>query len=102
MLVLDGRIDNRHDLGARLELDATASDAGCVLAAYDAWGDGFAERLNGDFAVAIFDAGRKRLVLARDAIGVRPLVLLSQPTPVRIRVGDQGAARASRHHAAAG
>jgi asparagine synthase (glutamine-hydrolysing) len=73
VLVMDGRIDNRHDLVTRLELDATASDARCVLAAYDAWGEGFAERLNGDFALAILDAGRGRLILARDALGVRPL-----------------------------
>ena len=73
VLVMDGRIDNRHDLVTRLELDATVSDARCVLAAYEAWGEGVAERLNGDFALAILDAGRGRLILARDALGVRPL-----------------------------
>ena len=73
VLVMDGRIDNRHDLVTRLALDATVSDARCVLAAYEAWGEGFAERLNGDFALAILDAGRGRLILARDALGVRPL-----------------------------
>jgi len=73
VLVMDGRIDNRHDLVTRLELDATVSDARCVLAAYEAWGEEFAERLNGDFALAILDAGAGRLMLARDALGIRPL-----------------------------
>ena len=73
MLVMDGRIDNRDELLSALRLPNTASDAACVLAAYEAWGEGFPERLNGDFAIAIFDPGRQRLLLARDAIGIRPL-----------------------------
>jgi asparagine synthase (glutamine-hydrolysing) len=73
VLVLDGRIDNRDELLRALDLPRTASDAGCVLAAYERWGDAFAERLNGDFALAVFDESRQRLILARDAIGIRPL-----------------------------
>ena len=73
MLVLDGRIDNRAELIAALQAGPSLSDAALVLAAYDAWEAGFAERLNGDFALAIFDPARERLLLARDAIGVRPL-----------------------------
>jgi asparagine synthase (glutamine-hydrolysing) len=73
MLVLDGRIDNRQELLERLELPPTVSDAVSVLAAYDVWGDAFPEHLNGDFAVALYDGSRKRLLLARDALGMRPL-----------------------------
>jgi len=73
MLVMDGRLDNRDELLHPLELPQTTSDAGCVLAAYEAWGEGFAERLNGDFALALFDPRQPRLLLARDAIGIRPL-----------------------------
>jgi asparagine synthase (glutamine-hydrolysing) len=72
-LVMDGRLDNRHELLSALALPPSASDAACVLQAYGAWGEGFAERLNGDFALAVFDEPRRRLLLARDAIGVRPL-----------------------------
>ena len=73
MLVIDGRLDNRDELLHSLELPRATSDAGCVLAAYETWGEGFAERLNGDFALAVFDPRQPRLLLARDAIGIRPL-----------------------------
>ena len=73
MLVMDGRLDNRDELLHALGLPAAASDGACALAAYETWGDAFPERLNGDFAIAVFDEPRRRLLLARDAIGVRPL-----------------------------
>lgn len=73
MLVMDGRLDNRDELIAALALDRRVSDARCALSAYERWTDGFAERLNGDFAMAIFDARLQRVLLVRDAIGVRPL-----------------------------
>lgn len=73
MLAMDGRLDNRDELFAALALSPDISDAACVLAAYHSWKEGFAERLNGDFAVALFDESRNELLLARDAIGLRPL-----------------------------
>ena len=73
ILVMDGRIDNRDELLPALRLSPTTSDAACVLAAYEAWGERFAERLNGDFAIAIFNAATRQLILVRDSIGVRPL-----------------------------
>jgi asparagine synthase (glutamine-hydrolysing) len=77
MLVMDGRIDNREELLRALDLPQTASDAALVLAAYEAWGEGFAEHLNGDFALAMFDPSKQQLILARDSIGVRPLYYCS-------------------------
>ena len=73
MLAMDGRLDNRDELLPALGLPKTASDAACLLAAYGVWKERFAERLNGDFAVAVFDAARQQLLLIRDSIGVRPL-----------------------------
>ena len=73
MLVMDGRLDNRDELLGALRLPPTVSDAACVLAAYEAWGEQLPERLNGDFALAVFDPRQPRLLLARDAIGIRPL-----------------------------
>jgi asparagine synthase (glutamine-hydrolysing) len=73
MIAMDGRIDNRDELLAALGLPNAASDATCVLTAYQAWEERFAERLNGDFALAVFDEPRRRLILARDSIGIRPL-----------------------------
>jgi asparagine synthase (glutamine-hydrolysing) len=72
-VVLDGRLDNRDELLPALDLPRAASDAVCVAAAYAAWGPEFAARLNGDFALAVYDGPRRTLILARDAIGLRPL-----------------------------
>jgi asparagine synthase (glutamine-hydrolysing) len=73
MLSMDGRLDNRDELVSTLRLPATTSDAACALAAYERWPEDFAARLAGDFALAIFDDRRQKLLLARDAIGMRPL-----------------------------
>lgn len=44
-----------------------------ILAAYRAWGDRCAERLEGDFAFVLWDGNRRRVVCARDFGGKRPL-----------------------------
>lgn len=73
LVAMDGRLDNRDELLGATASPASASDAALVLAAYLAWGDRFAARLNGDFAVVVFDQSKRQLLLARDAIGLRPL-----------------------------
>jgi asparagine synthase (glutamine-hydrolysing) len=80
-LVMDGRLDNREELFDALPVRPAhaISDGACVLDAYEAWGDRFAARLNGDFAIAIFDPHLQQLVLVRDAIGVRPLYYFHSP-----------------------
>ena len=52
----------------------TASDTEVILAAYDAWGPACLGRLRGMFAFGLWDAGRRRLLLARDRVGIKPLV----------------------------
>ena len=73
VMVADCRIDNREELAAALDLNtaalATMPDGALVLHAYRRWGDGCAARLIGDFAFAIWDVARKRLLLARDHMG---------------------------------
>jgi asparagine synthase (glutamine-hydrolysing) len=44
-----------------------------LVNAYEEWGDSFPRRLRGMFAIAILDARRRRLLLARDAFGIKPL-----------------------------
>jgi asparagine synthase (glutamine-hydrolysing) len=73
ILVMDGRLDSRDELLRALRLESDTSDAACALAAYEAWDEAFATHLNGDFALAIFDEPKQRLLLVRDSIGIRPL-----------------------------
>lgn len=73
LLMVDGRLDNRDELVPVLGLRRMASDAVVLAAAYERWDQAFVERVNGDFALAVYDPRAGRLLLARDALGVRPL-----------------------------
>ena len=73
----DARIDARDDLCARLrdhgrDLPLDLPDPDLVLHAYDAWGEGCLVHLLGDFSFALWDARRRRLFCAVDALGARP------------------------------
>jgi asparagine synthase (glutamine-hydrolysing) len=69
----DLRLDRRAQLAAELALQQSLCDEALVLAAYRRWGEEFAAHLLGDFALALWDEGRQRLFLVRDAYGVRAL-----------------------------
>lgn len=76
VVVFDGRLDNREELFHEIADTALAHDAPdpvLVLEAYERFGHHLPEHLNGDFALAVFDSLQRRLLLARDALGVRPL-----------------------------
>ncbi|MEE9124534.1 MAG: asparagine synthase-related protein [candidate division NC10 bacterium] len=83
VVVFDGRLDNREELLARLKnsyrVSSSSPDPDLVLAAYEAFGDRFPERLVGDFALGLFDPHIQQLLLARDAIGIRPLYYYRAP-----------------------
>ena len=51
----------------------TRTDTETVLHAYEQWGLEFASRLRGMFATAIWDGQKKRLVIVRDRLGIKPL-----------------------------
>ena len=70
---LDGRAELITNLRARGQVDRDWSDPELLLAAYLTWGDEFLDRLAGDFALALWDPSRNRLLFARDQIGVVPL-----------------------------
>jgi asparagine synthase (glutamine-hydrolysing) len=63
----------REDLRRRGHAFTTRSDTEVVLRAYLEWGEPFVERVHGMFAIAIWDARRRALVLARDRMGKKPL-----------------------------
>lgn len=74
ILFVEGRLDEPAALAASLGLDAgRRSDPALIAAAYDRWGPTAHERLYGDFAVALWDEGKRTLTLARDALGTRAL-----------------------------
>ena len=75
-LILDGRLDNREELLAQLSshgITPSAADSAVILDAFRRWGAECLCRLNGEFALAIFDSDRQQLILARDPVGCRPL-----------------------------
>lgn len=75
--VLNGEIFNFIELRAELQSLGhrfrTRSDTEVIVHAYEEYGDRFVERLSGQFALAIWDVRRQRLLLARDRVGIRPL-----------------------------
>jgi asparagine synthase (glutamine-hydrolysing) len=78
-IVFNGEIFNyvelRRELLAQGHRFRTQSDTEVIVHAYEHWGVSAFERLNGQWAVAIWDTGSSRLTLARDPFGVRPLHL---------------------------
>jgi asparagine synthase (glutamine-hydrolysing) len=76
-IVFNGEIYNYRELRAELEAHGhqfyTASDTESIVHAYEQWGEDAFARLRGMFGLAIWDAPRRTLLLARDRTGIKPL-----------------------------
>jgi asparagine synthase (glutamine-hydrolysing) len=76
-IVFNGEIFNHADVRRDLERAGhaykTHSDTETIVHAYEQWGDDCVARLRGMFAFAIWDRPKKRLLLARDRLGIKPL-----------------------------
>jgi len=76
-IVFNGEIYNHLSLREVLESAGhrykTRSDTETIVHAYEEWGDESVQRLRGMFAFAIWDSRRRRLLLARDRLGIKPL-----------------------------
>jgi asparagine synthase (glutamine-hydrolysing) len=83
LAVQNGEIYNflelKSDLEQRGHRFATHNDTEVLPHAYEEFGDDFVQRLRGMFAIALWDKKRRRLLLARDRLGKKPLVYAEIP-----------------------
>jgi asparagine synthase (glutamine-hydrolysing) len=68
--------DLRRDLESRGHRFYTNSDTEVIVHLYEDEGEEFVQRLNGMFAIALWDKKTRKLVLARDRLGIKPLHML--------------------------
>ena len=77
VVVCNGEIYNFRQLRRELEAAghrfATHSDSEVAVHAYEQHGDAFLDKLDGMFGLALWDRRRRRLIVARDAIGIKPI-----------------------------
>ncbi|MEQ8766145.1 MAG: asparagine synthase (glutamine-hydrolyzing) [Planctomycetota bacterium] len=77
VMVYNGEVYNYRKLQKELEDRGhdfrSVSDTEVVVTAFSEWGSAALERLNGMFALAVWDRERRRLMLARDRLGIKPL-----------------------------
>ncbi|HLP43429.1 MAG TPA: asparagine synthase (glutamine-hydrolyzing), partial [Fibrobacteria bacterium] len=81
--VFNGEIFNyielRDELKKKGHVFCSHSDTEVIVHLYEEYGADFVEHLNGQFAIAVWDIPRQRLVLTRDRVGIRPLFYSRRP-----------------------
>jgi asparagine synthase (glutamine-hydrolysing) len=97
-LVFNGEIYNFRQLRAQLQCEGvvfrSTSDTEVLLQALCTWGDSAVERLQGMFAFAFYHADSRRILLARDPLGIKPLYVAQLPNAF-VFASEIRAARAS-------
>ncbi|GAA2143311.1 asparagine synthase (glutamine-hydrolyzing) [Kitasatospora kazusensis] len=91
VLSYSGEVYNHQELREELRSEGyhfrTRSDTEVVLRAFEAWGGSFTERLNGMYALALWDTRSEELLLVRDRLGIKPLYY--HPTPDGVLFGSE-------------
>lgn len=86
-IVFNGAIYNYRELRRELEGKGyqffSQGDTEVIVKAYHAWGEQFVHRLNGMFALAIWERDTERVILARDRLGIKPLYFTETPEHFR-------------------
>lgn len=82
-VVVNGEVYNyielRRDLEAKGHVFRTGSDCETIVHAYEEYGLDFVNKLRGMYAIALYDANLRRVILVRDRMGEKPLSLYHQP-----------------------
>jgi asparagine synthase (glutamine-hydrolysing) len=85
-VIFNGEIYNfatiRRELEAFGHVFRTHTDTEVIVHAYEQWGDDFATHFRGMFAFALYDDRRRRLLLVRDRLGIKPLIYSVLPTGI--------------------
>lgn len=83
-VVYNGEIYNfkevRYALERRGHIFKTQTDTEIIVHAYEEYGDDCVQHFNGMFAIALWDARKRRLLLARDRLGIKPLYYWTDQT----------------------
>ena len=83
VLVFNGELYNFRELRTELEAEGirfrSASDTEVVLQALSRWGSHALSRFDGMYALAFYEVDQRRLLLARDPVGIKPLYVLEHP-----------------------
>ena len=91
-VIFNGEIYNFPELKRELEgyghVFRTKSDTEVIIHGYKQWGDEVLNHLNGMFGLAIWDARKERLVLARDPFGIKLIYYRMDGGRVVFRLGD--------------
>jgi asparagine synthase (glutamine-hydrolysing) len=89
-IIYNGEVYNYLELKAELKKKGhsfkTESDTEVILEGYAEWGAKVFDRLNGMFAIAIWDKAKQQLVLSRDHFGIKPLYFGNAGTPQKPQV----------------
>jgi asparagine synthase (glutamine-hydrolysing) len=87
-IIFNGEIYNFRDLRARLEAKGRSftshSDTEVLLALYDEMGEAMLGELRGMFAIALWDGAKRRMLLARDPYGIKPLYYADDGGTLRV------------------